>query len=156
MNASENDGYSTVKRERRAVLSTERSTADSLRNQGPVHASESRLVRWVLLGIPLFVLLGGTAFIIWELLRIDTGNLPSQPATAPSGSRPDIAPALPSHTKLTRIAFGSCLSQRHPQPIWRDVLAVVPRPQMFLMMGDNVYGDVTTPALTKLSDAYQT
>src|ERR687894_64929 len=40
---------------------------------------------------------------------------------------------------LTRIAFGSCADEEKPQPIWDAVLAY--RPQLFLFMGDNVYGD---------------
>ena len=42
-------------------------------------------------------------------------------------------------TRLTRIAFGSCADQERPQPIWRAILAV--RPQLFLFIGDNIYGD---------------
>ena len=53
---------------------------------------------------------------------------------------------------LTRIGVGSCLDQRHPQPIWRAVLAA--RPQLFLMIGDNVYGDVKAPELAELKAAY--
>lgn len=41
---------------------------------------------------------------------------------------------------LTRIAFGSCADEEKPQPIWDAVLAY--RPELFLFMGDNVYGDV--------------
>ena len=45
---------------------------------------------------------------------------------------------LPS--PLTRIAFGSCADEEKPQPIWDAVLAY--QPQLFLLAGDNVYGDV--------------
>jgi alkaline phosphatase D len=41
---------------------------------------------------------------------------------------------------LTRIAFGSCAHQERPQPIWEAVLQY--RPELFLFLGDNVYGDV--------------
>ena len=41
---------------------------------------------------------------------------------------------------LTRIAFGSCADEEKPQPIWDAVLAY--RPELFVFMGDNVYGDV--------------
>jgi alkaline phosphatase D len=40
---------------------------------------------------------------------------------------------------LSRIAFGSCVKQDQPQPIWDAVIAS--RPQLFLMLGDNIYGD---------------
>jgi alkaline phosphatase D len=40
---------------------------------------------------------------------------------------------------LTRIAFGSCAKQSKDQPIWDTVLAS--RPDLFLFLGDNIYGD---------------
>lgn len=48
-------------------------------------------------------------------------------------------PALAANTTLTRIAFGSCNHQNAPQHMWAQVAAQ--NPQMFLMIGDNVYGD---------------
>ncbi len=39
---------------------------------------------------------------------------------------------------ITRIALGSCADQRLPQPIWDAVLAF--DPDLFIFMGDNVYG----------------
>ena len=56
-------------------------------------------------------------------------------------------------TALTRIGFGSCLVQSRPQPIWEAVIAA--RPQAFLMMGDNVYGDFKTADGAKLKEAYE-
>ena len=53
---------------------------------------------------------------------------------------------------LTRIAFGSCAHQAKPQPIWDAVLEY--RPELFIFAGDNVYGDVTSGAMTELADAY--
>lgn len=40
---------------------------------------------------------------------------------------------------LERIAFGSCADQSKPQPVWDGVLAR--KPQLFLMIGDNIYAD---------------
>jgi len=40
---------------------------------------------------------------------------------------------------LTCIAFGSCAKQDKPQPIWEAVLAK--KPDLFVFLGDNVYGD---------------
>ena len=40
---------------------------------------------------------------------------------------------------LTRIAFGSCARQDKEQPIWDSVLAT--RPDLFVFLGDNIYGD---------------
>lgn len=48
-------------------------------------------------------------------------------------------PVLASNTTLTRIAFGSCNHQNAPQHMWAQIAAQ--NPQMFLMIGDNVYGD---------------
>lgn len=52
--------------------------------------------------------------------------------------------ALPASAQqaptLTRIAFGSCAHQERPQPIWEAVLQY--RPELFIFLGDNVYGDV--------------
>jgi alkaline phosphatase D len=53
---------------------------------------------------------------------------------------------------LTRIAFGSCAHQTKPQAIWDAVLAY--RPELFVFLGDNVYGDVTSSAVTELREAY--
>lgn len=56
---------------------------------------------------------------------------------------------------LTRIALGSCADQRLPQPIWATIRAE--KPDLFLFMGDNVYGDVTgnDPAMPELRAAYE-
>ena len=40
---------------------------------------------------------------------------------------------------LSRIAFGSCLKQDKPQPIWDAVIES--QPQLFVFLGDNIYGD---------------
>jgi len=49
--------------------------------------------------------------------------------------------ATPSQAEkpITRIAFGSCLQERRPQPIWDGVLST--KPDVFLLLGDNIYGD---------------
>lgn len=40
---------------------------------------------------------------------------------------------------LARIVFGSCAHQDHDQPIWDTIVAA--KPDLFLMIGDNIYGD---------------
>jgi len=40
---------------------------------------------------------------------------------------------------LTRIGFGSCAHQEKPQPIWDAIVAS--KPDIFLCLGDNIYGD---------------
>lgn len=52
---------------------------------------------------------------------------------------------------LERIGFGSCAHQAKPQPIWRAVYAE--RPDLFLMLGDNIYGD--TLDMKVLASKYQ-
>lgn len=52
---------------------------------------------------------------------------------------------LAADAALTRIAFGSCLHQDKPQPIWDAVLAS--EPELFIFLGDNIYGDSDDPAV---------
>lgn len=48
---------------------------------------------------------------------------------------------------LQRIAFGSCAKQDKPQPIWDAVVET--KPQLFLFIGDNIYGDTEDMAALK-------
>jgi len=48
-------------------------------------------------------------------------------------------PEKSAERPIARIAFGSCLGQDLPQPIWKRVLAV--KPDVFVFLGDNVYSD---------------
>ena len=50
------------------------------------------------------------------------------------------------------IGFGSCLHQDYPQPIWEQVKKQ--KPNLFIMLGDNVYGD-TYGNIDNLNNAYQ-
>ena len=50
------------------------------------------------------------------------------------------------------IGLGSCLDQDLPQPIWKDIKAQ--NPEVFIMLGDNVYGD-TNGNINNLKRAYQ-
>jgi alkaline phosphatase D len=49
-------------------------------------------------------------------------------------------PALPAQTTVHRLAFGSCEYQSYPQAFWNAIGDA--DPQLFLMLGDNVYGDL--------------
>lgn len=60
---------------------------------------------------------------------------------------------LDSTRTLTHIGFGSCLQQRSPQPILDTVLDE--SFELFLFLGDNVYGDVRSEAMTELRQAYR-
>ena len=42
---------------------------------------------------------------------------------------------------LTKIAFGSCIKQDKPQPIWDAIHES--KPELFILLGDNIYGDST-------------
>jgi alkaline phosphatase D len=48
---------------------------------------------------------------------------------------------------ISRIAFGSCAKQGKPQPIWDAIVET--KPEMFLFIGDNIYGDTKDPAVLK-------
>lgn len=48
---------------------------------------------------------------------------------------------------LRRIAFGSCAKQDKPQPIWDSIVEM--KPQLFVFLGDNIYGDTEDMALLK-------
>lgn len=83
---------------------------------------------------------------------------PPEPSQPPRSIIPSAVPATPwiklePQARLARIGFGSCLSQRHPQPIWQAIRA--DKLDLFLMVGDNVYGDVKSPDVAELAEAYQ-
>ncbi len=88
------------------------------------------------------MLLGGGA----SLLATSgcAGLLKGPPVVPVSG------PALDSEATLTRIAFGSCLDQDRPQPIWSAVEQY--DPQLMLMLGDCVYANAEDEAT--LREAY--
>ena len=65
--------------------------------------------------------------------------------------------ALPGpQDTVRRIAFGSCANQNTPMPIMQSIRDR--KPDVFVMLGDNVYGDADSgdPSLPELRDAYAT
>ena len=67
----------------------------------------------------------------------------ASPARAETVAEMPVAPpgvAFDAGQTLVRIALGSCAGQDQPQSFWTAIAAT--RPQLFLMMGDNVYGDL--------------
>jgi alkaline phosphatase D len=70
-----------------------------------------------------------------QLLAPYYETLRQQVAMPVAGPNPALAPAA----TLTRLAFGSCNHQSAPQHMWAQIAAQ--NPQLFLMIGDNVYGD---------------
>lgn len=59
----------------------------------------------------------------------------------------------PADGALRRIAFGSCIDQTKPQPIWDTVLA--DRPELFIFGGDNVYSSQQPWSAERLAQAYE-
>lgn len=53
---------------------------------------------------------------------------------------------------IERLAFASCADQARPQPIWSRLIET--RPNLLLMMGDNVYGDIKDGSARELKEAY--
>ena len=51
-----------------------------------------------------------------------------------------------------KIAFGSCLDQDYPQPIWQSIKNE--NIDSFIFLGDNVYGDMPSGNLIKMKKAY--
>ncbi|RRA99899.1 alkaline phosphatase D family protein [Larkinella rosea] len=47
--------------------------------------------------------------------------------------------ALAGQNPVTTIAFGSCSDQKRPQPLWDDIVAQ--KPDVWIWLGDNIYGD---------------
>ncbi len=45
---------------------------------------------------------------------------------------------------VSRVAFGSCNRHDRPQPLWEPILAW--KPQLWIWLGDNIYGDTTDMA----------
>ena len=58
--------------------------------------------------------------------------------------------SLGQNGKLDRIAFGSCNRQDAPQPLWKPILE--DRPDLWIWMGDNIYGD--SPVMDTLRAKY--
>ena len=90
----------------------------------------------------------------WAGGRADLPEGPPPTVDELRGARGDVPALPPEDTVVTRIAFGSCLGQGEPAPIFETIRAREPR--MMVMLGDNVYGDDKTgdPSLPMLRAAY--
>ncbi|XP_010523270.1 PREDICTED: uncharacterized protein LOC104801648 [Tarenaya hassleriana] len=53
------------------------------------------------------------------------------------------AAVMAAEHPISRIAFGSCSNQSAPQPIWDAIQKF--DPQLFIWLGDNIYGDTKQP-----------
>lgn len=79
-----------------------------------------------------------------SLLRVPVG------AHAQAASHAQVSSHAQAHSvsrsePINRIAFGSCVHQDKPQPIWEIVNAA--KPDVFVFLGDNIYGDSEDPAV---------
>lgn len=73
-------------------------------------------------------------------------------ALAAQDVRTPPAPAPAVNPPISRIAFGSCSTQDEPQGILRTALEW--DPELFIYMGDNIYGD--TRDMQVLQQRYET
>lgn len=117
--------------------------------------------RWVMGGLLSFIATLLLAALLLSAGQVTTarGQLAPTPAAADplrariAGLSPKPAWIKPDPAKVfTRIGVGSCLDQKKPQPIWADIIK--DKPDLFLMLGDNVYGSSNAPDATALIDAY--
>ena len=100
---------------------------------------------------------GSALALLAALPLAHPGSAQAPAAPGDDGRHParDLAPrgfaALEPNLQLTRFAFGSCYQQAEPCPLLFELL---PRaPQLYLALGDNVYGDSPDPEV--LRSAYR-
>ncbi|MCA9113482.1 MAG: alkaline phosphatase family protein [Planctomycetaceae bacterium] len=105
-----------------------------------------------LLALQLLLLSGGCVEAAQPKVEADAAAADTTPeksagsANSTTGTTSEQAPAedlphlsLDPQQELSRILFGSCAKQNQPQPIWQAILGR--KPQVFLFIGDNIYGD---------------
>ncbi len=129
---------------RRVVRWTVRATMALPKNSKVVSMSKSWLIALVVLALMGCVSRTG---------RVDPAT-PVDPAVSSPASHAAV-PTLDPMAELQHIGFGSCLHQDRPQKILDTVLAE--DFELFLFLGDNVYGDVDRQRLddlTPLREAY--
>ncbi|WP_051279496.1 alkaline phosphatase D family protein [Hellea balneolensis] len=105
-----------------------------------------------------------TALSIGALAMVgcETTATPSKSSMVSSSKAAQAVTPMPSKAlpeTLTRIAFGSCLSEKEDQSIWATIAAE--KPDAFIFMGDNIYGDAyrsdplfSDPSMPKMRSSY--
>jgi alkaline phosphatase D len=73
------------------------------------------------------------------MIAFSTANAQTPDAKLPPAPEPTV------HPLISRIAFGSCQTQDEPLPILRTVLEW--EPELFIYLGDNIYGDTNDMAV---------
>ena len=90
-----------------------------------------------------FTMLDRNSLDLWKLAALHVGLGLILCITAP--------PISADEEPLSKISFGSCAKQDQPQPIWEAIVAG--SPQLFVMLGDNIYGD--SPDMSVLKAKYK-
>lgn len=160
-------------------MSNEAGSGDS--ESSPTHGRRGGLVRIALAGVLVAISAAVVFFLMQTVDPLETSPDPETEQAADeeaprvvtareyfkeSGRKevlpgvPSVAPSTPwlkldASKTLTRIGVGSCLGQNQPQPIWEGILRLEPRPQVFMMIGDSVYGDIKSPGAKELVQAYR-
>jgi alkaline phosphatase D len=85
--------------------------------------------------------------------QVISGLLGGLAAGAVRGGTPAVVSA--GNSGILRIAFGSCVSQRKDQTVWKQIASK--RPHLFVMMGDGIYPEhegADLPVLDAIEKAY--
>lgn len=108
-----------------------------------------------------FLLLASAAFVLSACESYPTSSAANSAKPVSTRVTPMTSAPLDLSAPLTRIAFGSCLSETEDQSIWNTLAAE--NPDIFLFTGDNVYGDTytsdprwTDPSMPKMRESYNT
>ncbi len=88
-------------------------------------------------------MLDRNSLALWKLAALHVGLGLILCITAP--------PISGDEEPLSKISFGSCAKQDQPQPIWEAIVAG--SPQLFVQLGDNIYGD--SPDMSVLKAKYK-
>ncbi|MGB3455328.1 MAG: alkaline phosphatase D family protein [Litorimonas sp.] len=106
-----------------------------------------------------FALLSSALLAACATAAVDPG--PADFAPFSTEVTPMASAPLEMGRALTRIAFGSCARETADQSIWTDISAE--NPDLFLFIGDNVYGDprrsdpaFADPAMPDMVESYNT
>jgi alkaline phosphatase D len=91
-------------------------------------------------------------FILYALASLPAFTFTqAQDATPIPMLPPASSPAV--HPLISKIAIGSCVTQDKPQPVLQTVIAK--QPELFIFLGDNIYGDSRDMAVLEQKYATQ-
>lgn len=79
-------------------------------------------------------------FLLTSILFLSSCKTKVPNTSTPDKSVTTVNASKKAETKtLQTIVFGSCNDQTKPQPLWKDILAY--NPDLWIWLGDNIYGD---------------